>query len=265
MFKRLWARFFGLVRKPVRMLPLVGIIILVVAFWTSKHFISQPPVLPSKWCRLLTPTAIFLLSSFVTAFLGFLMVMVFTVILSLLRPGHISEFGAKILGIELSYKRDALNGEKTLSETGAQLDSVTDLIEKTLEYLAGPFEPPILKEADQADAIRSVVRDVLVNAYYKRPKVQIHVVPLTDDGLVSLGERLAAVVRREINGIEVTTTVHRTVGLGIHYGTEGLNTAIVIDTAQEGRAISTAEICAASVLFVAVSTAISWAQTDNAT
>ena len=59
---------------------------------------------------------------------------------------------------------------------------------------------------------------------------------------------------------DITTTMDNTIGIGIHHGSEGLSTVIDIETAEEGRKIATAEICAASILFVAVSTAIGLAK-----
>lgn len=78
-------------------------------------------------------------------------------------------------------------------------------------------------------------------------------------------ERLAAIIRllnyEEENSVQVE---NKTLGIGIHQGSEGLGTIIVIDTTKEpGYEIALAEICAISNFFVSLSTVNDWAKKNH--
>ena len=260
LFQSLWKWIKLKIKKTPKLLPTVGIVLLALSLYTSRNILSNRPNAPKDWWELLSSTGLYLFSSLATFWVFFLVLLTMAVIYNLLRPGHITEFGAKFLGFEISYKRQITEAVQELREYAVQIDTITDLNENMLEYIAKAFEEDILKTKDQAATIRQKVHELLLDVYFEQKEVKVFVQPLTDDGINSLGDKLAALIRGQIKPEQdVTTTMHNTVGIGIHYGTEGLDTVIVIDTTSEGRKISPAEITAASALFVAVATAIDWA------
>lgn len=107
-----------------------------------------------------------------------------------------------------------------------------------------------------------MVRDILVMAYERYGNIEIHVIPLVEEEICALGPRLGALVRLtdEEGDISTVDERNRAVGIAIHHGEDGLSSAIVIDATKERYEVSLAEICAASTLFVSISTAVDWAQ-----
>jgi len=238
---------------------IIGILAITVALGSSYNILLQPVSEPSKAWAAIANSIVFPVVIFLKLLVFFLIV---TIINGLFKPERISEFGAKFLGIEFNQKytqEEVGNAKLGLDKLQQQLNVSAELNAAVLEYLAGPFEEKLSNMADPAAAIRQAVKDVLIRTYAAFSEINIFVVPLTSEGITLLDEKQAATLRLLASeGLDLVTIEHETVGIGIHHGSDGLGTAIVIDATKQDYEVSVSEICAASTLFVAISTAVDW-------
>lgn len=219
--------------------------------------ISQPLDL----IKAINPTVIFPLSVLLKVLLSF---WIMALVSGLMKPHRISQFGAKIFGVELSHKfhddlQIAREGQEKLQR---QIPILNDLNREILEYLSRPFEELILGSTDKPKIIRQMVQGILTKSYYSNcPQIKIQVIPLTEMAIDSLEDKISQIVMllyRE--GVDITTVIHDKIGISIHHGEEDLGSAIIIDATNAHYDLVLAEICAAGTLFVATSTIVFWAQ-----
>ncbi|HEX3044241.1 MAG TPA: hypothetical protein VHY08_05765 [Bacillota bacterium] len=223
--------------------------------------ISQPLDL----IKAINPTVIFPISVLLKILISF---WIMVLISELFEPHRLSEFGAKIFGIELSHKFSSdlqivREGQEKLQR---QIPILNDLNREILEYLSRPYEEPILASTDKPKTIRQMVEGILAKSYYSNcPQIKIQVIPSTEIAIESLEGKVSQIVMllyRE--GVDVTTVVQDKIGISIHHGEDDLGSAIIIDAADADYDLTLAEICAAGALFVAISTTIYWAMESQA-
>lgn len=230
----------------------LGVGALTFSVVTSFEILREPPVLMVDWWSLVSVWLLFLLNILAKILLIFWAV---AATIGLFRPDRISEFRAKFLGFEVnhSYTRDevikAQNGWKQINQ---QMKLVSGLNEEVLEFISRPFEDELKRADDPAEEVRLAVKRVLLSAYGEHPKIRVHIVPCTPDGIKSLGDTAAALVQLELDSENDVTIIKKNFGIAIHHGEGGLSSVIVLE-AFAGYQLSIAEICAASILFVAVS------------
>jgi hypothetical protein len=188
-------------------------------------------------------------------------------ILCYFNPERITKAHARVGNVEIGQEFAEPEKIITLTEGAKQFFKQTQLISKlnrtVLDYIAQPFEDEILKAENKPDAIRKEVYKTLCKVYKRYRKIQIFVMELTKDNLLTLEPSLYTRVKsrwdeimaegEDIGYVEEDTSI----GIAIHRGTEGLSSVIIIDaTRQEQYELSNAELAAASTLFVAVSSII---------
>ncbi len=238
---------------------IIGVLAITLALGSSYNILLQPVSEPSKAWVAISNSIVFPVVVFLKLLVFFLII---TIIKGFFKPEQISEFGAKFLGIEFNQKysqEEVGNAKLGLDKLQQQLNVSAELNAAVLEYLAGPFEEKLSNAANPAVAIRQAVKDVLIRTYAGFPEIDIFVIPLTNEGIALLDEKQAAILRLlSAEGLDLVTIEHETVGIGIHHGSDGLGTAIVIDATKQDYEVSVSEICAASTLFVAISTAVDW-------
>lgn len=243
---------------------LLGLIIVGISVWSSLNFRPEKITELKDLYKILDPSLIYIVIFALKLLIGF---WIMAILMGIFKPEKISEIGAKIFGLELSHKfsQETMNKvDSGLEKLQFQLDIITALNEAMLNYIATPFEDAILNSENKADKIRQIVKDILLTVYAELPKVKIDVLPLETDYINNLPEHIAAYVRLLIDeGLDVVQVPLKSVGIGIHHGTEGQATLIVINTREQNYEISLAEITCASNLFVAISTIIDWARKTN--
>ncbi|NLG83671.1 MAG: hypothetical protein GX493_03465 [Firmicutes bacterium] len=231
---------------------LFAVLALTVSVATSYDILLRPPVLPGYW-RLLSPFVLFLLSVLVKLLI--ILYLAFTVS-GLFQPGRILKFGAKVPGFEISNELGPLDRALTQAERDYEL--ITNLNETVLEYVASAYEESILTAEDPAEEIRRQTEEVLQSVYKDYPGTAIRVVPCTKEGIASLWEPVATLVRKWFDRKSDLSTVEGdALGIGIHHGTEGFTGAIIVIDASRGRGeVTAAEIYAASTLYIAIASTI---------
>ena len=227
----------------------------------SSYGILFQPFEPDQFrlLALLNPQLIFFFNVLIKFLIFYWLVAIAT---GIINPERISKYGAKLLGLEVysEYAKKAKEIEDNADKADRQMDLIVELNRNIFDLLLKPFEESIVKAENQADLIRSLVKDILIKSYANHPTVKIFVVPLDESGFQTLGEELTAYVRPLVLENRTLTTIERqTVGIGLIPGLEDLGTAIVIDTSAENYQISDAEICSAGSLFVSIATAVHWA------
>lgn len=253
------------IKNKSRLLTVViGIVLIDFAFISSFNMLSLKIKSPADMVYIINPSIIFLLSVFLKILIGFWII---ALVVGLFKPERISEFGAKFFGIELSHKysADMLIIKESQEKLEKQIAIINDLNKEILEYLSGPFEGHIIQTKDKAKTIRQIVKGILTKVYLGScPQIKIYAIPLNEESIEALNEPLSSIVLNlYLENVDVSTIEKDKIGIGIHHGEEDLGTAIIIDaTLQEDYNLILAEICAASSLFVSVSTAIDWALRD---
>ena len=241
----------------------VGVALLTFAIASSFEVLLSPVAKPITGWALVSSSLLFTVDVCLKLLIIFWIV---ALSIGILKPERISEFGAKVFGVEINNKytkEDVGIAQAGYEQLSDQMAMVADINGMVLEYISGQFEANIISAPDQAEAIRRAVRDILTVAYGRYEDIVIHVIPLVEEKIDALEPRLGAMVRLagEEGDISTVDEKNRAVGIAIHHGEGGLNTAIVIDaTKKERYEVSLAEICAASTLFVSISTAVDWAQ-----
>jgi hypothetical protein len=219
--------------------------------------ISQPLDL----IKAINPTVIFPISVLLKILFSF---WIMVLISGLFKPHQISEFGAKILGIELIHK---FSGDLQIAREGQeklqrQIPILNDLNREILEYLSRPYEEMILASADKPKIIRQIVHGILTKIYIRNcPLINVHVIPLNESAIESLEEKISHIVMLlYLEKVDITTVEQDKIGISIHHSEDGfLASALIIDATHADYDLALAEICAAGALFVAISTTIYWA------
>jgi hypothetical protein len=207
-------------------------------------------------------TSFLFLSIFLKVLLAFL---IFVLIQLMLHPDDLSEFVAKIFGLELSVKKakEVKNALKDFEQAQKQIEYMTALNKATVEFIAPSFEDQILKSPKSiGEEIRSIIKDILLSIYNSKSKVTIHVIPLTDQAIDALDDHIAAHVRLDCRkNINVGNVYDDILGIAVFRGNlEDDETVIILDARNADCLLTEGELSAASNLYLSISTIMTWAQ-----
>ena len=106
-----------------------------------------------------------------------------------------------------------------------------------------------------------MVQGILTKTYFGNcPRIKIQVIPLTEEAIESLEEKIGQIVMLlYLEEVDITTVEQDKIGISIHHGEDDSGSAIIIDATHADYDLALAEICAAGALFVAISTTVYWA------
>ena len=243
----------------------IGILIIAVSLICSYSALFKNVSKPKDLFSFISPSIIFIFIFFIALLILFWILML---IVGIFNRERITEFGAKIFGVELSHKfatEDLVLAKEGYDKLELQIAIINALNTQVLEFISTPFENFILESKDKpsSDIIRKIVAGVLNEVYSSyNPGICIYVIPLKD--IESLDDFLATIIYKYLPKVVSnfsTTTYNDKIGIGVHLGEEEeLNTVIIIDTINTDYQLSLSEICIASSLFVSLSTIIDWAE-----
>lgn len=205
-------------------------------------------------------TSFLFLSIFVKVLLAFL---IFILIHLMLHPSELSGFVAKIMGLELSFKKEVKNALKDFEQAQKQIEYITALNKATVEFIAPSFEEQILKSTKSiGEEIRSIVKDILLSIYNSKSKVTIDVIPITEEAITALDIHIAAQVRLDCRkNINVGNVYDDTLGIAVFRGSlEDGETVIILDARNADCLLTEGELSAAFNLYLSISTIMTWAQ-----
>jgi hypothetical protein len=206
-------------------------------------------------------TSFLFLSIFLKVLLAFL---IFILIQLMLHPDDLTEFVAKIFGLELSVKKakEVKNALKDFEQAQKQIEYMTALNKATVEFIAPSFEDQILKSPKSiGEEIRSIVKDILLSIYNSQSKVTIQVISITDQAIDALDEHIAAHIRLDCRkNINVGNVYDDMLGIAVFRGNLADDeTIIVLDAGNAGCLLTEGELSAASNLYLSISTIMTWA------
>jgi hypothetical protein len=199
------------------------------------------------------------LSIFFKVLLAFL---IYVLIRLMTHPENLTEFVAKIFGIELSFKQQVNNALENFENAKKQITYISAINEATVELISSKFEDQILDSEKIGEEIRRVVKDILLSVYNSSSNVVVYVISLSDQAISNLEEHLAALVRINCQkDIDICTVYDDRIGIGVYRGNlEDDETVIILDATKADYIFTDGEITAASNLYLSVSTIITWAQ-----
>lgn len=239
----------------------MGLGMIVFAVCTTQDAYRLKITRPADLYLLLSPSLIWMIVLAAKLLAGFWIV---AILVGIFSPERISELGAKIFGVEISqkYNRQELNDAKTgVENIRSQIKLLSDLNRRIYEYLSTPFEAALIGGESVPEAIRAVVRNILLVSYGRNfPGVEILVEPLFPETLQGMKPQIAASVQMLLNKDSddiFDNEYDKSLGIAILRGFEELETLIVIDTSQAGYDVSMAELFSAGNLFLSIANTIS--------
>ena len=135
----------------------------------------------------------------------------------MIHPENLTEFAAKLFGVEFSFKKEVKNAIKDFEQAKKQIKYLSDLNNITAEYIVQPFEEKILQGTQSiGEEIRCTVRDFLLSVYDSNSKVKVTVIQITDEAINNLDEHIAALIRINMKKDENNLSIVYDGVLGIH-------------------------------------------------
>lgn len=248
-------------QKTARIFSIIcGIAVIATALSTSYTLLTKGSNIPAPW-NFFDDTIVFAFVVLLKIAISFWFI---AVAIGLFHPERISEFSAKIFGVELSHKLSQRQEyyREGIEKLDRQLQIINNFNQRIVQCVGEPFEELILFAGDTGGQIRTLVRDALNNVYFDFENIDTYVIPFDDNDINQLDPKLVSLIHKvdaENRDEEVNTIEQKTVGIAMHHGTGGIATVIIIDATKEKYEISPAEIAAASMLFLAVSSTVEWA------
>lgn len=174
------------------------------------------------------------------------------IVFSIIRSKKLSEIGTKFLGFEFQEKFHP-SSEEVINQIATQFDFAATISKYSIEWIESYQDQDIINSQNQVEYVRSQFLKVINAAYYDS-NVNVYAIPCTAEGFNQLNARLRDLVRTVYEKLgNVVVVPHKYVGLGIvDSGGGEANTIIIIDTAEAGYEITSAEIQAAVMLFFAI-------------
>ncbi len=189
--------------------------------------------------------------------------LIFILVHFMLHPDHLTGFVAKIIGLELSFKKEVKNALKDFEQAQKQIEYMTALNKATVEFIAPPFEDKILQSPKSiGEEIRSIVEDILLSIYDSKSKVIIHVIPITEEVIAALDIHIAAKTRLDCRkNMNVGNVYDDTLGIVVFRGNhKDDETVLILDARNANCLLTEGELSATSNLYLSIATIMTWAQ-----